>query len=163
AGKIASMIGLALVVIFMFIYYGRFGLFADVALVMNMVLIVALLSLFGATLTLPGVAGIVLTIGMAVDANVLVFERIREELKTGRGVMSAVDAGYKRAFGTIMDANITTLIAATLLFAFGSGPVQGFAVTLAIGIICSMFTAIWVTRILIVIWLRRNKPSKLVI
>lgn len=163
AGKIASMLGLALVLVFMAVYYGRFGLFANVALAMNMVLIVAMLSAFGATLTLPGIAGIVLTIGMAVDANVLVFERIREELKTGRGVMSAVDNGYKRAFGTIMDANITTLIAATLLFAFGSGPVQGFAVTLAIGIVSSMFTAIWVTRILVASWLRRNRPSKLVI
>jgi preprotein translocase subunit SecD len=163
AGRVASMLGLALVIVFMVIYYGRFGIFADVALIMNMVLIVAMLSAFGATLTLPGIAGIVLTIGMAVDANVLVFERIREELKTGRGVFSAVDAGYKRAFGTIIDANITTLIAATLLFAFGSGPVQGFAVTLAIGIVSSMFTAIWVTRILVATWLRRNKPTTLVI
>ena len=163
AGKIASMIGLALVVVFMVVYYGRFGIFADVALLMNMVLIVAMLSAFGATLTLPGIAGIVLTIGMAVDANVLVFERIREELKTDRGVFSAVDAGYKRAFGTIIDANITTLIAATLLFAFGSGPVQGFAVTLAVGIVSSMFTAIWVTRIQVAWWLHRTKPSKLVI
>ena len=161
AGKIASLVGLALVIVFMVVYYGRFGFFADVALAMNMVLIVAMLSAFGATLTLPGIAGIVLTIGMAVDANVLVFERIREELKTDRGVFSAVDAGYKRAFGTIIDANITTLIAATLLFAFGSGPVQGFAVTLAIGIISSMFTAIWVTRIQVVMWLRRNKPQTL--
>ncbi|MCW8915905.1 MAG: protein translocase subunit SecD [Magnetovibrio sp.] len=161
AGKIASMLGLALVIIFMAVYYGRFGLFADVALISNMVFIVAMLSAFGATLTLPGIAGIVLTIGMAVDANVLVFERIREELKTGRGVMSAVDNGYKRAFGTIIDANITTLIAATLLFAFGSGPVQGFAVTLAIGIISSMFTAIWVTRIQVVLWLRKTRPATL--
>jgi len=161
AGKIASIIGLVLVICFMVVYYGRFGIFADVALLMNMVLIIALLSFFGATLTLPGIAGIVLTIGMAVDANVLVFERIREELETGRGVLSAVDAGYKRAFGTIMDANITTLIAAVLLFAFGSGPVQGFAVTLAIGIVSSMFTAIWVTRILIVAWLRRTRPTTL--
>ncbi|MEG3617914.1 protein translocase subunit SecD [Magnetovibrio sp. PR-2] len=161
AGKIASMIGLAAVIVFMVIYYGRFGVFADVALITNMILIVAMLSAFGATLTLPGIAGIVLTIGMAVDANVLVFERIREELKTGRGVMSAVDNGYKRAFGTIIDANITTLIAATLLFAFGSGPVQGFAVTLAIGIISSMFTAIWVTRIQVVLWLRKTRPQTL--
>jgi len=161
AGKTASVIGLILVVIFMVVYYGRFGVFADVALLMNMVLIVALLSAFGATLTLPGIAGIVLTIGMAVDANVLIFERIREELRTERGVMSAVDTGYKRAFGTIMDANITTLIAAALLFAFGSGPVQGFAVTLAFGIISSMFTAIWVTRIQVVMWLRRTRPATL--
>jgi len=161
AGKTASVVGLALVIVFMVIYYGRFGVFADVALLMNMVLIFAMLSVFGATLTLPGIAGIVLTVGMAVDANVLVFERIREELKTGRGVLSAVDAGYKRAFGTIMDANVTTLIAATLLFVFGSGPVQGFAVTLAVGIVSSMFTAIWVTRILVVTWLRRTRPATL--
>jgi len=103
----------------------------------------------------------VLTIGMAVDANVLIFERIREEFKAGRGVMSAVDTGYKRAFGTIMDANITTLIAAALLFAFGSGPVQGFAVTLAFGIMSSMFTAIWVTRIQVAMWLRRTRPATL--
>ncbi|OEJ68881.1 protein translocase subunit SecD [Magnetovibrio blakemorei] len=163
AGKVASMVGLALVVVFMAIYYGRFGVYANVALLMNMVLIVAMLSAFGATLTLPGIAGIVLTIGMAVDANVLVFERIREELRTGRGVLSAVDQGYKLALSTIMDANITTLIAAVLLFAFGSGPVQGFAVTLAVGIISSMFTAIWVTRILISTWLRRTRPATLTI
>jgi preprotein translocase subunit SecD len=126
-----------------------------------MVIITALLSLLQATLTLPGIAGIVLTIGMAVDANVLIFERIREELKAGRKVMSAVDAGYKRAFVTIVDANVTTLIAAVLLFAFGSGPVQGFAVTLAVGIISSMFTAIWVTRLLVATWLRRARPVTL--
>jgi len=161
AGKTASIIGLIGVIIFMAIYYGRFGLYADVALIMNMVIITALLSMLQATLTLPGIAGIVLTIGMAVDANVLVFERIREELKAGRKVMSAVDAGYKRAFVTIIDANVTTLIAATLLFAFGSGPVQGFAVTLAIGILSSMFTAIWVTRLLVATWLRRARPTTL--
>ena len=161
AGKMASIIGLIGVVIFMAFYYGRFGLYADVALLLNMVIITAMLSMLQATLTLPGIAGIVLTIGMAVDANVLVFERIREELKAGRKVMSAVDAGYKRALVTIIDANVTTLIAAVLLFAFGSGPVQGFAVTLAIGIISSMFTAIWVTRLLIATWLRSARPSTL--
>jgi len=161
AGKMAAIIGLFAVVIFMAIYYGRFGLYADVALLLNMVIITAMLSMLQATLTLPGIAGIVLTIGMAVDANVLVFERIREELRAGRKVMSAVDAGYKRALVTIIDANVTTLIAAVLLFAFGSGPVQGFAVTLAIGIISSMFTAIWVTRLLIATWLRRARPSTL--
>jgi len=132
-----------------------------VALVLNMVIIAALLSMLQATLTLPGIAGIVLTIGMAVDANVLIFERIREEYKAGRGVMAAVDAGYKRAFVTIIDANVTTLIAAVLLFAFGSGPVQGFAVTLAIGILSSMFTAIWVTRLIVAKWLRRARPAEL--
>jgi len=161
AGKTASIIGLVAVVLFMALYYGRLGLYADVALILNMVIITALLSLLQATLTLPGIAGIVLTIGMAVDANVLVFERIREELKAGRKVMSAVDAGYKRALVTIIDANVTTLIAAVFLFAFGSGPVQGFAVTLAIGIISSMFTAIWVTRLLVARWLRRTRPTTL--
>ncbi|MBL4693672.1 MAG: protein translocase subunit SecD [Magnetovibrio sp.] len=161
AGKFASLLGLVGVIVFMALYYGRFGLYADVALILNMVIITALLSMLQATLTLPGIAGIVLTIGMAVDANVLVFERIREELKAGRKVMSAVDAGYKRAFVTIVDANVTTLIAAVLLFAFGSGPVQGFAVTLAIGIISSMFTAIWVTRLLVASWLRRARPTSL--
>jgi len=161
AGKTASIVGLVAVIIFMVIYYGRFGVYADIALIMNMVIITALLSLLQATLTLPGIAGIVLTIGMAVDANVLIFERIREELKAGRGVMSAVDAGYKRAFVTIVDANVTTLIAAVLLFAFGSGPVQGFAVTLAVGIVSSMFTAIWVTRLVVATWLRRARPSSI--
>jgi len=161
AGKLASLIGLLAVIVFMALYYGRFGLYADGALLLNMVIIAGLLSVFQATLTLPGIAGIVLTIGMAVDANVLIFERIREEYKAGRGVMAAVDAGYKRAFVTIVDANVTTLIAAVLLFAFGSGPVQGFAVTLAIGIVSSMFTAIWVTRLVISLWLRRTRPSTL--
>jgi len=161
AGKIAALIGLVGVIIFMALYYGRFGMYADIALILNMVIIAGLLSLMQATLTLPGIAGIVLTIGMAVDANVLIFERIREEYKAGRGVMGAVDAGYKRAFVTIIDANVTTLIAAILLFTFGSGPVQGFAVTLAIGIVSSMFTAIWVTRLVVATWLRRTRPSTL--
>ncbi len=161
AGKIAALIGLVGVIIFMGAYYGRFGIYADVALILNMIIITALLSSLQATLTLPGIAGIVLTIGMAVDANVLIFERIREEYKAGRGVMAAVDAGYKRAFVTIIDANVTTLIAAVLLFSFGSGPVQGFAVTLGIGILSSMFTAIWVTRLIVATWLRRARPSTL--
>ncbi len=163
AGKIASMIGLALVVVFMFVAYGRFGAMADVALVFNMVMIGGLLSVLQATLTLPGIAGIVLTIGMAVDANVLVFERIREEVRAGRTPISAVDAGYSRAIKTIIDANVTTLIAAVLLYQFGSGPVRGFAVTLAIGIVTSMFTAIWLTRLMVVTWLRRTRPTELVI
>ena len=161
AGKTAALIGLLGVIVFMAAYYGRFGIYADVALILNMVIIGALLSMMQATLTLPGIAGIVLTIGMAVDANVLIFERIREEFKAGRGVMAAVDAGYKRAFVTIIDANVTTLIAAVLLFSFGSGPVQGFAVTLAVGIISSMFTAIWVTRLIVATWLRRTRPATL--
>ena len=161
AGKIASIIGIILVVVFMVAAYGLFGFMADIALIVNMVLILGALSFLQATLTLPGIAGIVLTIGMAVDANVLVFERIREEVRSGRTPISSIDAGYTRAFTTIIDANLTTLIAALLLYAFGSGPVRGFAVTLSIGIITSMFTAIMLTRLMIVIWLRRTKPDVL--
>ena len=149
------------VLVFMAAAYGLFGFMADVALVVNMVLILGVLSFLQATLTLPGIAGIVLTIGMAVDANVLVFERIREEVRSGRTPISAVDTGYSRAFTTIMDANLTTLIAAVLLYVFGSGPVRGFAVTLSIGIVTSMFTAIMLTRLLVVTWLRRTKPEVL--
>ena len=161
AGKIASIIGMVLVVVFMAVVYGRFGLMADIALLVNIVLIVGSLSILQATLTLPGIAGIVLTIGMAVDANVLVFERIREEVRAGRTPISAIDVGYSRAITTIIDANITTLIAAVLLFQFGSGPVRGFAVTLMIGIATSLFTAIMLTRLMVVAWLRRTKPSTL--
>ncbi len=161
AGKFASIIGMIAVVVFMVLAYGLFGLMADVALSLNIVLILAALSLLQATLTLPGIAGIVLTIGMAVDANVLVFERIREEVRAGRTPISAVDAGYSRAFTTIIDANLTTLIAALLLYIFGSGPVRGFAVTLSIGIVTSMFTAIMLTRLLVVTWLKRTKPDLL--
>ena len=161
AGKIASIIGMIAVVVFMASAYGLFGFLADAALIINMVLILAALSFLQATLTLPGIAGIVLTIGMAVDANVLVFERIREEVRAGRTPISAIDAGYSRAFTTIIDANLTTLIAALLLYAFGSGPVRGFAVTLSIGIVTSMFTAIMLTRLFVVTWLRRTKPDSL--
>ena len=140
------VIGFILVLIFMAIYYKIFGLIADVALGLNLVLIVAMLSLLQATLTLPGIAGIVLTVGMAVDANVLIFERIREEIRNGNSPQASIHTGYEKAFSTIADANITTLIAALMLFSFGTGPVQGFAVTLSLGIICSMFTAIMVTR-----------------
>mgnify|MGYP002842898830 FL=1 len=131
------------------------------ALSLNLILIAAALSLLQATLTLPGIAGIVLTIGMAVDANVLVFERIREEQRAGRTPISAIDAGYSRALTTIIDANLTTFIAALLLYMFGSGPVKGFAVTLAIGLCTSMFSALMVTRIMVVTWLRRRRPQKL--
>jgi len=161
AGKIASIIGIIAVIVFMGVAYGLFGFMADVALIVNMALILGALSFLQATLTLPGIAGIVLTIGMAVDANVLVFERIREEVRAGRTPISAVDAGYSRAFTTIVDANLTTLIAALLLYAFGSGPVRGFAVTLSIGIVTSMFTAIMLTRLIVVTWLRRTKPDSL--
>ncbi|MDJ0610499.1 MAG: protein translocase subunit SecD [Kiloniellales bacterium] len=161
AGAIASVLGLVFVILFMAISYGRFGLIADIALVANLVLIVAALSGLQATLTLPGIAGIVLTIGMAVDANVLIFERIREEMSLGRGPVTAIDAGYRRAITTILDSNFTTLIAAVLLFYFGSGPVKGFAVTLSIGIITSMFSAIMVTRLILVAWLRKTRPQAL--
>ena len=145
----------------MAVSYGSFGLMANVALLANLVLIVAALSVLQATLTLPGIAGIVLTIGMAVDANVLIFERIREEERSGRGPVTAIDAGYRRALTTIIDANLTTLIAATMLFVFGTGPIKGFAVTLMIGLVTSMFTAIMVTRVFVVGWLRRTKPKLL--
>jgi preprotein translocase subunit SecD len=161
AGKWASVIALVLVMMFMAFYYGLFGVAACVALVMNLVLIMAILSVLQATLTLPGIAGIVLTIGMAVDANVLIFERIREEARLGKPPMSAVDSGYREAMRTIIDANVTTLIAAVLLYAFGSGPVRGFAVTLGIGILTSMFTAISLTRLLLSTWLRRTRPAML--
>jgi preprotein translocase subunit SecD len=161
AGKIASLIGLAAVIVFMLLYYGLFGIVADIALILNLVIILGLLSVLQATLTLPGIAGIVLTIGMAVDANVLIFERIREEVKGGRSPFSAMEAGYKRAFTTIFDSNLTTLIAAFILYIFGSGPVQGFAVTLGIGIVTSMFTAMLVSRYILVWWLKRTRPKTL--
>jgi preprotein translocase subunit SecD len=139
--------------------YGTFGLFANAALIINVGLIFGLLSMIGATLTLPGIAGIVLTIGMAVDANVLVFERIREELKTAKGPARAIELGYEKALSAIIDANITTLLTAAILFYFGAGPVKGFAITLGLGIITSVFTAIFVTRIMVVMWFERRKPK----
>jgi preprotein translocase subunit SecD len=160
-GQIAVVAGLILVLIFMALYYRVFGLFADAALLANVVLIVALLSLFQATLTLPGIAGIVLTVGMAVDANVLIYERIREELRNGFSPHAAINAGYDRAFSTIMDANITTLIAAVVLFVFGTGSIKGFAVTLIIGIMTSMFTAIMGTRALTNLVFGKRKIEKL--
>ncbi len=161
AGKLASVVGLGGIIFFMFLSYGRFGWYADIALLINMALIIGLLSMLQATLTLPGIAGIVLTIGMAVDANVLVFERIREEIAAGRSPVSAIDKGYQGAMSTIIDANVTTFIAALLLFILGTGPVKGFAVTLMIGIITSMYSAIYLTRVFVVYWLRRNRPDTL--
>ncbi|MEM9031572.1 MAG: protein translocase subunit SecD [Pseudomonadota bacterium] len=158
AGRIACLVAFAAVLVFMVLSYGLFGVFANVALLINVALIFGVLSAIGATLTLPGIAGIVLTIGMAVDANVLVFERIREELKTAKGPARAIELGYERALSAIIDANITTFITATILFAIGSGPVRGFAVTLGIGILTSVFTAIFVTRLLIVMWFERRRP-----
>jgi preprotein translocase subunit SecD len=161
AGKIASIAALIAVIIFMGLAYGTFGWMANLALALNLILIAAALSVLQATLTLPGIAGIVLTIGMAVDANVLIFERIREEARAGRTPLSAVDTGYQRAFTTIIDANLTTFIAALLLYMFGSGAIRGFAVTLAIGLITSMFSAIMVTRMMVVLWLRKRRPDTL--
>ncbi|QJQ94475.1 MULTISPECIES: protein translocase subunit SecD [Halomonadaceae] len=148
-GVMSIMIGLLLVVMFMLIRYKVFGMFANVALAINLTLLAAAMSLLGATLTLPGIAGIVLTLGMAVDANVLIFERIREELRAGMSVQQAIHAGYERAFTSIVDANITTLLVAVILFSIGTGPVQGFAVTLSLGILTSMFTALLVTRAMV--------------
>lgn len=159
AGKVACIVAGIAVLVFMFASYGLFGLFANVALVINVALIFGLLSMIGATLTLPGIAGIVLTIGMAVDANVIVFERIREELKTAKGPARAIELGYEKALSSIIDANITTFMTATILFVMGSGPVRGFAITLALGIITSVFTAIFVTRSLISIWFARRRPK----
>ncbi len=159
AGEAACLLGLGLVVIFMIVCYGLFGVFANIALFFNMVLIFAVLSFLQATLTLPGIAGIVLTIGAAVDANVLIFERIREEIRLGRTPISAIDAGYSRALSAIIDANVTTMIGAVLLFIFGSGPIKGFAVTLIIGIVTSIFSAIMITRLIVVWWLRSKKPK----
>ncbi|MDQ7012194.1 MAG: SecD/SecF family protein translocase subunit, partial [Mariprofundaceae bacterium] len=148
-GMNSIIYGCIAVLVFMVVYYRMFGLVANVALIFNMLLILAAMSMIGATLTLPGIAGIVLTIGMAVDANVLIFERIREETALGKTPLAAIDGGYDKALSTIVDANITTLIAAIVLFQFGSGPVKGFAVTLSVGILASMFTAITVTRAIV--------------
>lgn len=158
AGRIATMVAFAGVLVFMALSYGLFGLFANVALIINIGLIFGLLSLMGATLTLPGIAGIVLTVGMAVDANVLIFERIREELKSAKGPARAIELGYEKALSAILDANITTFITAVILFAMGSGPVRGFAITLGLGILTSVFTAIFVTRLLVVMWFERRRP-----
>lgn len=159
AGKVATIVAFVAVLAFMFMSYGLFGIFANIALVINVGLLFGLLSLIGATLTLPGIAGIVLTVGMAVDANVLIFERIREELKTAKGPARAIALGYEKALSAIVDANITTLMTAVILFAMGSGPVRGFAITLGFGIITSVFTAIFVTRLLVVIWFERTRPK----
>jgi protein-export membrane protein SecD len=159
AGKIACALGAVLVMGFMIAAYGLFGLFADLALVVNILIIIAAMSLLQSTLTLPGIAGIVLTMGVAVDANVLIYERIREEARASRGPVTAIDAGFRRALATIIDTHLTTVIAAVLLFQFGSGPVRGFAVTLTIGIISSLFTAFMLTRLMVVMWLRKRRPS----
>lgn len=159
AGKIACIVAFLGVLVFMFLSYGLFGVFANIALIINVGLIFGLLSLIGATLTLPGIAGIVLTIGMAVDANVLVFERIREELKTSKGPARAIELGYEKALSAILDANVTTFIVAVILFVMGSGPVRGFSITLGLGIMTSVFTALYVTRLIIVFWFERRRPK----
>ena len=159
AGKLASVVASLAVVGFMVASYGLFGIFANIALVINVALIFGLLSLVGATLTLPGIAGIVLTIGMAVDANVLVFERIREELRTAKGPARAISLGYEKALSAIVDANLTTFLTAVILFVMGSGPVRGFAVTLGLGIVTSVFTAVYVTRLLVVLWFDHKRPK----
>ncbi len=159
SGIIAGIVGTVAVVIFMIVTYGRFGLYANAALAFNLALILAIMSLFGVTLTLPGIAGFVLTIGAAVDANVLINERIREEQRRGRGVVTAVEMGYKEASRTIFDANVTNLIAAVIMIIFGSGPIKGFAIVLTIGIATSVFTAVTFTRLLVANWLRRARPA----
>ncbi|MGB2202105.1 MAG: protein translocase subunit SecD, partial [Pseudooceanicola atlanticus] len=161
AGKIASIVAMVAVLAFMFLSYGLFGIFANVALLVNVALVFGLLSMIGGTLTLPGIAGIVLTIGMAVDANVLIFERIREEIKSGRGPARAIEQGYEKALSAILDANITTFITAVILYVMGSGPVRGFAITLGLGILTSVFTAFFVTRLLVVLWFDRRRPKTL--
>ena len=161
AGKLATAVAFVAVLVFMALSYGWFGLIANVALIFNVAMIFGLLSAIGATLTLPGIAGIVLTIGMAVDANVLIFERIREELRTARGPARAIELGYEKALSAILDANITTFITAAILFIMGSGPVRGFAVTLGLGLITSVFTAIFLTRLMIVMWFERRRPRKI--
>lgn len=159
AGAIASVLGIVFVALFMILNYGLFGIFAVFALIMNLILLIGALSALGATLTLPGIAGIVLTMGMAVDANVLIYERIREELRHGRSALSAIETGFERAIGTIVDSNLTTLIASLLLFMLGSGPIKGFAVVLSLGILTSLFTAVLLTRVMVAAWYRRVRPK----
>ena len=163
AGRVAALVGFGLIVAYMIASYGLFGTLASVALVFNVALIFGLLTLIGGTLTLPGIAGIVLTMGMAVDANVLVFERIREELRANKGPARAIEEGYKHAMSAIVDANVTTILSALVLFVLGSGPVRGFAITLMIGILTSVFTAIWVTRLFVVIWFERARPKTIIL
>lgn len=157
-GMRAAWIGSLAVIIFMFATYGLFGLFANVAVAINVAMILGILSLLNATLTLPGICGIVLTVGIAVDSNVLIYERIREEVRAGRTALNAIDAGFTRALATILDSNITTFIAAAVLFYIGTGPVRGFAVTLGIGIITTVFTAFTLTRLMVAVWVRWWRP-----
>jgi preprotein translocase subunit SecD len=159
-GKYASAVGAVLVVVFMLVTYGLFGLFANIAVAVNVGMIFGVLSLLNATLTLPGIAGIVLTVGIAVDSNVLIYERIREEVRAGRNAIAAIDAGFTRALATILDSNITTFIAAAVLFVIGTGPVKGFAVTLGVGILTTLFTAFTLTRLIVAYWVRAIRPQR---
>lgn len=163
AGRLAAIVGTVLVVAYMVASYGLFGTFASIAVIVNVVLILAIMSMMGATLTLPGIAGIVLTVGVAVDANVIIYERIREELRADKRVATAISNGFNEAMSAIIDANVTTLIAAMVMFFLGSGPVKGFAVTLTIGILTTVFTAIFLTRLLIVWWLEARRPKELIL
>ncbi|MCC6305477.1 MAG: protein translocase subunit SecD [Rhodobacteraceae bacterium] len=163
AGRVAAVVAAVAVVVLMVASYGLFGVFATAALALNMALIIGTLSAIGATLTLPGIAGIVLTIGMAVDANVLIYERMREELRQARGPARAIDQGFGRALSAIVDANVTTFIVAVILYALGSGPVRGFAITLGLGILTSVFTAVYVTRLIIITWFNRRRPKTIVV
>ena len=163
AGTLATLVATVLVVGYIVASYGLFGVFASIAVIVNVILILSIMSMIGATLTLPGIAGIVLTVGTAVDANVIIYERIREELRAGKRVVAAISDGFNEAMSAIIDANVTTFIAALVMFFLGSGPVKGFAVTLTIGIVTSVFTAIFLTRLLIVLWLEWRKPKTLVL
>jgi protein-export membrane protein SecD len=158
AGTSAAVLGTLLVVVFMLLAYGLFGLIANLGLLVHLIIIMGAMSLMQATMTLPGIAGIVLTLGMAVDANVLIFERMRDEVRFGKSALNAIESGFRLAYGTIFDSNITTLIAAALLFYFGSGAVKGFAVTLAIGLLSTLFASVMFTRMLVVFWVKKTKP-----
>ena len=161
SGKLSVLVAVAFIGSFMILFYGFFGLLANIAMLINIAIIIAVLAMIGATLTLPGIAGIVLTMGMSVDANVLIFERIKEELREKKAMLASIELGFNQAFRTIIDSNLTTLIVAFFLYLFGNGPVKGFAVTLSIGIVSSMFSAIVLTRMLIAIWLKKVRPKKL--
>jgi protein-export membrane protein SecD len=159
SGTNAAILGISLVVIFMLLAYGLFGVFANIGLAVHLIIVMGSMSLIGATMTLPGIAGVVLTMGMAVDANVLIFERIRDEIRFGKSPLASIESGFRLAYGTILDSNITTLIAAALLYHFGSGSVRGFAVTLSLGILSTMFASVMFTRMLVVFWVRKTKPK----
>lgn len=161
AGEHATIVSIVFIALFMILFYSLVGIVADIAMVMNLVLLIAALSLLGATLTLPGIAGIALTLGMAVDANVLINERIKEELRNGKSIIASIDAGYNRAMATIVDSNVTTLMGGILLYIFGTGPIRGFAVTLSVGILISMFTAVSLSRLILVSWIRWRHPKTL--